>query len=59
MKVLEFKTKSKKSAVIVVDIQNDFCNPKGLLFVPDSRNTIELIENLPEKAMFTIEIRKL
>ncbi|MDT7880633.1 MAG: isochorismatase family cysteine hydrolase [Candidatus Hydrothermia bacterium] len=41
---------SKESAIIVVDMQNDFCDPKGSLYVPESRKTIEPIMKLLEKA---------
>lgn len=41
---------SKTSALIIVDMQNDFANPKGKLFVPSSLNTIQPIRNLLEKA---------
>ncbi len=41
---------SKHTAVIVVDMQNDFCNEKGKLFVPDSVKTIDNIAKLLEKA---------
>ncbi len=40
---------SKNTAIIVVDMQNDFCNEKGALFVPDSVKTIEPISRLLEK----------
>ncbi|MCS7244817.1 MAG: cysteine hydrolase [candidate division WOR-3 bacterium] len=38
------------SAIIVVDMQNDFCDEKGSLFVIESRKTIEPISKLLEKA---------
>ncbi len=41
---------SKETAIIVVDMKNDFCDEKGTLFVPESRKTIEPIRRLLEKA---------
>lgn len=41
---------SNNSAIIVVDMQNDFCDEKGSLFVKESRETIEPISKLLEKA---------
>jgi len=41
---------ARETAVIVVDMQNDFVHPKGALFVPSSRGTIEPIRRLLEKA---------
>ena len=41
---------ARETAVIVVDMQNDFVHPKGALFVPSSRETIEPIKRLLEKA---------
>ena len=42
--------KADETAVIVVDMQNDFAHPKGKLFVPDTRKTIDPIKNLLDKA---------
>ncbi len=39
-----------KSAIIVVDMQNDFVNEKGALFVPTAPATIGPIKRLLEKA---------
>lgn len=44
------KLESKNSALIIVDMQNDFANPRGKLFVPSSLNTIQPIKTLIEKA---------
>jgi len=40
----------KETAVIVVDMQNDFAHPDGKLFVPSSRKIIEPIKKILEKA---------
>lgn len=37
---------ASKSAVIVVDMQNDFIKPKGTLVVPDASGTIEAVQGL-------------
>lgn len=41
---------ASKTALIVVDMQNDFADEKGKLFVPTSRKTIEPIKKVLEKA---------
>ncbi|MCE4602991.1 MAG: cysteine hydrolase [Desulfurococcales archaeon] len=41
---------ARETAVIVVDMQNDFAHPDGALFVPSSRDTIAPIARLLEKA---------
>ena len=41
---------SSKTAVIVVDMQNDFVHPKGALFVPEAEKTIPVIKKLLEEA---------
>ncbi|MEB3774421.1 MAG: cysteine hydrolase [Desulfurococcales archaeon] len=41
---------ARETAVIVVDMQNDFVHPEGALFVPSSQETIEPIKRLLEKA---------
>ncbi|HLI46292.1 MAG TPA: isochorismatase family cysteine hydrolase [Geobacterales bacterium] len=41
---------SKSTALIIVDMQNDFSHPKGKLFVPKSIETIPVIKTLIEKA---------
>jgi len=40
---------AKETALIVVDMQNDFANEKGALFVPDSIKTIKPIKSLIDK----------
>ncbi len=40
---------AKESALIVVDMQNDFAHEKGALFVPESRKTVEPIRFLIER----------
>lgn len=39
-----------RTAVIVVDMQNDFAHPSGRLYVPKARETIPTIAKLLEKA---------
>lgn len=39
-----------KSAVVVVDMQNDFVKPSGSLMVPDAAGTIAAIQQLLERA---------
>jgi len=41
---------AKTTALIIVDMQNDFAHSNGKLFVPNSRNTINKISNLIRKA---------
>ena len=41
---------AKETAVIVVDMQNDFVKPEGKLFVPTAPQTIEPIKRLLERA---------
>ncbi len=41
---------ARETAVIVVDMQNDFVKPEGKLFVPTAPATIEPIRRLLEKA---------
>lgn len=52
--VLEFKNKveldSKKSALIVVDMQNDFVKEGGSLLVPSAKETISNIKMLVKRA---------
>lgn len=42
--------KAKETAVIVVDMQNDFVKPQGKLYVPTAEETIEPIKKLLDKA---------
>ncbi len=51
-KISEEKTvlDSKTTALIIVDMQNDFAHPDGKLFVPEARETIPAIRKLLEKA---------
>ncbi len=44
------KLNPKETAIIVVDMQNDFAHPDGKLFVPTSRDTIEPIRKLLDRA---------
>ena len=41
---------AKKTAVIVVDMQNDFVKPEGKLYVPTAQATVEPIRRLLERA---------
>ncbi len=41
---------ARDTAVIVVDMQNDFVHPKGALFVPEAPKTVPAIAKLLEKA---------
>ncbi|MGQ9585713.1 MAG: cysteine hydrolase family protein [Anaerolineae bacterium] len=41
---------AKHAALIVVDMQNDFVDPKGALFVPAARETIPAIQHLLDLA---------
>ena len=38
------------TALLVIDMQNDFVNPKGKLFVPSARATVPAIRGLIERA---------
>ncbi|MCS6769295.1 MAG: cysteine hydrolase [Candidatus Caldarchaeum sp.] len=40
----------RDTALVIVDMQNDFCHPRGKLFVPTSPATIPNIRSLLEKA---------
>jgi len=40
-----------KSALIIVDMQNDFVNPKGNLYVPDAEQIVEPINKTIEQFM--------
>ncbi|MEO0270443.1 MAG: isochorismatase family cysteine hydrolase [candidate division WOR-3 bacterium] len=42
--------KSDETSLIIVDMQNDFVDEKGALFVPDAKKTIPVIKNLIKKA---------
>lgn len=42
--------KAKETAVIVIDMQNDFVKPQGKLYVPTAEETIEPIRKLLDKA---------
>ncbi len=46
----EITLPASESAVLVVDMQNDFVHPKGALFVPDAPKTVPAIARLLEKA---------
>lgn len=41
---------ARETALIVVDMQNDFAHPEGALFVPDAPKTIPVIRRLLEEA---------
>jgi nicotinamidase/pyrazinamidase len=40
----------EKTAVIVVDVQNDFADPKGSLYVPDGEKTIRFVNEQVARA---------
>ncbi|WP_324716255.1 isochorismatase family cysteine hydrolase [Carboxydochorda subterranea] len=40
----------ERTALVVVDMQNDFCRPEGKLFVPDAPRTVGAIARLLELA---------
>ena len=42
--------KSSESALVIVDMQNDFAHPDGKLFVPESRKIIEPIKKILNRA---------
>jgi nicotinamidase-related amidase len=46
----EVRLPAKETALIVVDMQNDFVEPEGTLFVPDAPTTVPNIQKLLEKA---------
>ncbi len=41
---------ARETALVVVDMQNDFAHPEGALFVPDAPKTIPIIRRLLEEA---------
>ena len=41
---------ARETALIVVDMQNDFAHPEGTLFVPDAPKTIPVIRRLLDEA---------
>ncbi|RLG86561.1 MAG: cysteine hydrolase [Thermoprotei archaeon] len=41
---------AKRAAVVVVDMQNDFVNPRGKLFVPTAPETVPRIRRLVDRA---------
>ncbi|KGQ21191.1 nicotinamidase [Thermus filiformis] len=41
---------ARETALIVVDMQNDFAHPEGALFVPDAPKTIPVIRRLLDEA---------
>jgi len=42
--------KPRETALIIIDMQNDFAHPNGKLFVPTAKDTIPVIRKLLEKA---------
>ena len=42
--------KAAETALVVVDMQNDFAHPQGALFVPDAPATVPVIAQLLERA---------
>lgn len=49
-KVKQVDLDASKTALIIIDMQNDFADEKGKLFVPTSRKTVEPIKKVLEKA---------
>ncbi|MEO0275821.1 MAG: isochorismatase family cysteine hydrolase [candidate division WOR-3 bacterium] len=50
-KILEkIKVKKEESALIIIDMQNDFAKPSGKLFVLDTQKTIPFIKKILDKA---------
>lgn len=50
IKEADLKIDSKSTALVIVDMQNDFVHPNGALFSPTSKDIIEPIKNLIKKA---------
>jgi len=48
--VKEVKLSARETALIVVDMQNDFAHPKGSLYVPTTKSAIPAIAKLLQKA---------
>ena len=49
-KVEALELPAKETALIVVDMQNDFAHPQGALFVPEAPKTVPAIKGLLERA---------
>ncbi|WP_117237908.1 nicotinamidase [Thermus sediminis] len=49
-KVEALELPAKETALIVVDMQNDFAHPEGALFVPEAPKTVPAIKGLLERA---------
>ncbi len=49
-KVEGLELPAKETALIVVDMQNDFAHPQGALFVPDAPKSVPAIQLLLERA---------
>lgn len=47
---------TKKSALIVVDMQEDFCEPNGALAVKDGRGVVNYINDLLTYPGFSLKI---
>lgn len=50
LRVVEVLVDPRKTAVMVIDMQNDFINEKGKLYVPRSENLIKPIKYILDKA---------
>ena len=48
-KVKDVQLKASETALVIVDMQNDFVDPKGALYVPTAEKTIEPIKKLIQK----------
>ncbi|MFX6815373.1 nicotinamidase, partial [Acinetobacter baumannii] len=49
-KVEGLELPARETALIVVDMQNDFAHPQGALFVPDAPKSVPAIRLLLERA---------
>ena len=50
LRVVEVSADPRKTAVMVIDMQNDFIEEKGKLYVPRSENLIKPIKSILDKA---------
>lgn len=46
----EVELPAGKTALVIVDMQNDFVKPDGALYVPAARETVPRIQSLVERA---------
>lgn len=50
---MNVNTNPNETALVVVDMQNDFCNPEGALYAPPSEEAIDPVMDLIERASDT------